>query len=251
MLSFVTGILSSLSAADAEKMQSRNLRQRGNIAQANAARQASAIMRTADDNWEIASDKRKAYRRKQTHAVAAARNRSAFSGFTSQGTGSIREVSTIAEFDQILDNLNRDAAITYTNYFNNANATRTQGLLQKEAYYAEAQQHDIAARAIRTSTAVSAAVGAGAGIYGYLSGVQDAEKYNAENADAIRENKLSAINPTAQGILRAGYYAGELYNNTLGYNPATVSLTRKNNWGAFAAIAQGTTPGFYHSEYSL
>lgn len=229
MLSFVTGILSSLSAADAEKMQSRNLRQRGNIAQANAARQASAIMRTADDNWEIASDKRKAYRRKQTHAVASARNRSAFSGFTSQGTGSIREVATNQEFDQILDNLNRDAAITYTNFFNNANATRTQGILQKEAAYAEAQQHDIAARAIRTSTAISAAIGASAGAYTYLTDDgTPAERY-----------------------LRASYSAGELYNNALGYNPATVSLTRKNSWDAFSAIANGTTPGFYNSEYKM
>lgn len=232
MLSFVTGILTSLSAADAEKTQGRALRQQGNITLANAEHQAAATMRTADSNWSLESDKRKATRRKQTIAVASARNRSAVSGLTSQGTGSALEVATSAEYDQILDNLNKSASITYANYFNNAIATRTQGILQKQAAYAEAKQHDLAAKAIRQSTFVSAAIGAGAGIYGFFSGAQDAED-------------------TTTSFLRASYYAGEIYNNFLGFNPATVSLTRKNNWGAYTAIAMGNTPGFNQSEYSL
>ena len=244
MLSFISGIVTALSAADAEKSQGRALRQRGNIAEANAQRQASATMRTADLNWQLDSDRRKDYRRKQTHATAAARNRSALSGFTSSGTGSTRESLTAQEYDQILANLTQEAAITYTNYFNFATATRTQGLLQKEALHADAYQHDLAARAIRRSTAISAAIGAGAGYLGYLSGVEDAEAYNSTHPDAT-------ISTTALGYNRASYYASSLFNNFQGFNPATASLTRKNNWGAYTALANGNTPGFNKSEYTL
>lgn len=251
MLSFISGILTSLSAADAEKTQGRALRQRGNIAASNAARQAEATMRTADLNWSLESDKRTGTRRKQTHRVAEARLRSVSSGFTTQGTGSTRETLTSQEFDEILDNLNRSASISYANYFNNAIATKTQGELQKQALHAEAYQHDLAASAIRRSTAISAAIGAGAADFGYWSGVQDAEAYNEKYAAQIHRGDLKRIDERTLGYNRASYLSTELFNNFQGFNAYTASLTRKNNWGAFSAIATGTTPGFNKSEYSL
>lgn len=251
MFSFVSGIITALSAADAEKSQSRALRRQGDTAAANANRQAAATMRTAAANWDIESSRRKDTRRKQTHAAAAARNRSALTGLTTQGTGSLRETLTNAEFDQILDNLNKSAAITYANYFNNANATRTQGILQKQAAYAEAQQHDIAAHAIRQSTAISATLGAAAAYIGYNSGVDAANTFNTENAAAISAGLINPLKPKALGVARASTYASDIFNNFQSFNPYTASLTRKNSWGSFAAIANGSTPGYNNSEYKI
>lgn len=251
MLSFISGIITALSAADAEKAQGRALRQRGNIAASNANRQADATMRTADLNWSLESDKRKAYRRKQTHRVADARNRDALSGFSTSGTGSTRETLTSQEFDEILSNLTREASISYTNYFNNANATRTQGILQQQALHAEAYQHDLAASAIRRSTAISAAIGAAAADFGYWSGVQDAEAYNEKYAAQIHRGDLKRIDERTLGFNRASYYSSELFNNFQGFNSYTASLTRKNNWGAYTALANGATPGFNRSEFTL
>lgn len=258
MLSFISGIITSLAAADAQKAQSRALRHKGNLAASNAERQAATIMRTADANWDIESSRRQDSRRKQSHAAAQQRNRQGLNAVTSQGTGAIREHLVNVEYDQILADLNKSASIEYINYFNNAQATRTQGVLQREAYLAEAQQHELAASAIRRSTAISAATGAVAAGYGYWSGVQDAEAYNDTLRQKFGNGQISMEqyldyrrNPNTLGFFRASNYSSQLYNGVLGFNPFTASLTRKNNWGSYAALAVGNTPGFNHSEYQI
>lgn len=251
MLSFVSNILSGFNQASNYKTQAALLRSNARAAQSAANASAANTMRAAAANWELESDKRKSVREQQTSAVASARNARSGSGFTNQGTGATAENVTRTAFDETIANMARSAAIDYNNYFTNAESTKTQARMQREAAESQARQYEIAANASRKSSIIGGVTGLAGAVVGYkmLSGA--AEDYNTTNATAIVEGKLTALNPTAMGILGAGQFAGDFTNLSMSFNPFTSSLTRKNNWDTFASIALGNTPGFQHSEFSI
>ena len=251
MLSFVSNILSGFHQANNYKTQAALLR--SNARTAGAAANASAVntMRAAAANWELESDKRKTTRQNKTAATAAVRNAQAASGFTNQGTAATAENITRNAFDETIANMARSAAIDYNNYFQHAEATKTQARMQREAAESQARQYEIAANATRKSAIIGGATGLAGAIVGYATMSGAADSFNTANATAIAEGKLSALNPNAMGLLGAGQFAGDFSNISMSFNPFTSSLTRKNNWGSFASIMLGNTPGFQNSEFSV
>lgn len=251
MLSFISGIWSSLQQAKNTKSQGTYLRSQGRIARSNAERKAADIMRTADLNWELAQQKRLTERENQTAAVGTARSRQGASGFTSEGAGHKRENLVRNRYDEDIANMARSADITYTNYFNSAMATRTQGRLQQEALNAEAEQYDIAAKAMKRSITLSSIMGAAGAAYGFYQGGDLADAYNKQFATEIAEGKKDPLSKWGAGYILASNYSADLANNTMGFNPYTVGMTRKQNWRSFAAIAEGSSPGWQKSEFTL
>lgn len=251
MLSFLSGIVNGYNQASLYGEKARVARRQGTAALNNANRQAAATMRTAAMNLDIQSDRRKTMRENQTSAVGTARNRQAASGFTSQGAGHKLESITRDRFDEVIANEARSAAIAYANEWQMAESTKAQGRLQKAAYDAEAAQYNLVAKSIRRSTVLSAIGGLAAGAFGYMQGVDDAEAYNELHAQEIADGKLEARNPESIGWQRASVYGSDVFNNFLGMNIYTASMTRKQPWGSFYSIATGAAPGVQKSANSL
>lgn len=251
MLSFITGIFNGLEQAKAYKSKGRIARIQGESAENNAIRQADAIMRAARYNHELESDKRATMRQQQTEAVGTARNRQAASGFTAQGSGGKLADLTRRHFDEVIDNAAKSAAIAYNNEWQQAESTKHQGRLQRHAFEAEAQQYDSIAKQIKRSTIISGVMGLAGGLYGYFTGRQDAQNFNEANAEAIAAGKLKAQDPFKTGLMRGSVYAGDIFNNYLGMNSYTASMTRKQTWGSFYSIMTGAAPGYQHSENTL
>ena len=251
MLSFLSGIVNGYAQADLWGEKARVARRQGTAALNNANRQAAATMQAANRNLDIQSDRRKTMRENQTDAVGTARNRQAASGFTSQGAGHKLESVTRARFDEVIANEARSASIAYANEWQVAESTKAQGRLQKAAYDAEAAQYNTVAKAIRRSTLFSGIAGLAAGAFGYLQGTDEAEAYNEEHAAEIEAGKLEARDPESIGWQRASVYSGDVFNNFLGMNMYTASMTRKQPWGSFYSIASGAAPGVQKSANSL
>lgn len=251
MLSFLSGIVNGYNQASLYGEKSRVARRQGTAALNNANRQAAATMQAAAKNLDIQSDRRKTMRENQTDAVGTARNRQAASGFTSQGAGHKLEDITRDRFDEVIANEARSASIAYANEWQMAESTKVQGRMQKAAYDAEAAQYNIVAKSIRRSTVLSGIAGLTAGAFGYMQGVDDAEAYNELHEQEIADGKLEALDTSAVGWRRASVFSGDVFNNFLGMNQYTASMTRKQTWGSYYAIASGAAPGVQKSANSL
>jgi hypothetical protein len=208
-------------------------------------------MQAANLNIDIQSDRRKTMRENQTSSVGRAANRQAASGFTSEGAGGKLATITRDRFDEAIANEARSASIAYANEWQMAESTKAQGRMQKAAYDAEAAQYNTVAKAIRRSTVFSAIGGLAAGAFGYMQGVDDAEAYNEKHTAEIEAGTLEARDPESIGWQRASVYGSDVFNNFLGMNQYTASMTRKQTWGSFYAIATGAAPGIQKSANSL
>lgn len=251
MLSFLSNIVRGVGQTRHYRSQINLLNTQADSALSTATRNASNLMRTAEANRSLESDKRKTTRQNQTAATQAARNAQASSGFTAQGTASTAEHITHQSYDEAIANMARSASIDYLNYFQTAQATKAQGRLQKSALLSQARQYDTAADATSFSTGLSAISGlVGAGL-GAVSGYNSAQNFNAKNAAAIANGDLNAASPLMLATLRGSSFAGDFSSLPLTFNPFTASLTKNNNWGSFSALVAGNTPGFEYSDFSL
>lgn len=251
MLSFISGIFNGWMQSESYKSQARLARIKGESAERNAQRQADAIMKNAGYNWELESERRQTMRQQQTMAVGAARERRSSSGFTSQGSGGKLEDITRRSFDDTIANAAKSAAIQYNVEWQTAESTKHQGKLARHAYEAEAEQLKAISKQIKMSTIISGIAGLASGVYGYSSGCKDAQAFNEKNAAAISAGKMEALDPYSVGMLRGSVYSGDVFNNFMGMNMYTASMTRKQSWGSFYSILTGAAPGYQHSQYSL
>ncbi len=251
MLSFLSSILSGVNQRRAYSRQAALLREQGKTARAQADAEANSIMRAADANLQLNQKKRIAARQNQTHAIAAARAERSNSGFTSQGTHSAKEHQVASALDEAIANMAQSAAIQYSNAFNTANATKTQGKLQQSAAFSQAKQYRIAAKATQEATWISGIAGGIGAVVGAVTGGMSASAFNAANAGAINAGLLQPRSVWANAALRASSFSGDWANASLSLNQFTSSLTRKNNWDSYTSLMLGNTPGFQHSDFSL
>ena len=251
MLSFLSNILSGVNQNRTYRRQASLLRKQGKLARSQSEAEAASIMRAADANWQLNQQKRIASRQNQTAAIASIRTARANSGFTFQGTHSAAEHRVATSLDEAIANMAQSATIQYNNAFNTAQATKLQGRLQQSALKSQAKQYSIAAKATQEATLISGIAGGVGAVAGAITGGMSAQAFNAANAAAIESGALQARSLWANGALRAASFAGDFSNASMSLNNFTSSLTRKNNWGSFASIMLGNTPGYENSEFSL
>lgn len=251
MLSFISGVINAFTQASVTGEKARVARRQGTAAKANADRQAALTRQTAAQNWEIQSYRRKAMRQNQAAAADSARASRSASGFTYSGSIRQSEADTISAFEETIHNANISSAIAYTNEWQQAQATQTQGKLAKAAYDAEAAQYNHIAKGMRQGAVIATIAGGAAGVYGAYKGAAAAEEYNSLNAEAIARGDLKALDVGEQAFLGSSLFSGSIFNNAIGMNMFTASLGYKQSWDPAFAILTGKTPGFQHSKNSL
>lgn len=228
-MGFVGQLIGGLSQASLYDGQKKNALFQGEANRNKYYAQATQTEEAGRAEAEQAGANMMTARQNQRLATGSARASQAGTGFTSQGTGSQAERSVNMAYEKQISDMARSASVGTINAFNQATSLRRQGDIAYMQGEAEAAQYRAMAKATRSglwASGISAAVGAGVGMYKGSQGANaynaSVDKYNEKYASQIADGTMEAMQKTSvfqSGLIGGLSGSGDFGNLTGSFNP--------------------------------
>lgn len=152
-------------------MQAQEARWQGRLKQDQLNARAAQTEDEAKAAWTISTENQKRMQENKTHAQASARNAQAASGFDSEGSGAVQELSVAEQMEQMIADAAMSSAIQENNARFAAAQMRGQGELEMMGAEVNARQYEQLSQNAKKAAGIQAVAGlAGAALGGVTGG---------------------------------------------------------------------------------
>lgn len=223
-MGFVNSVLGAAAQGSAYDAQKRRVLVEGEAARNAAYAQATAKGEAGKRQLAVVAENMARAAGNRRREMGAARNAAAGSGFTDEGTGGKAEEVVGRVHGLQMADMARAGSVGGMQALNEQVALRRQGDEAMRAAVVEARQLGALAKASRTGAWFNALSGVVGMAGGAVNGVEGAQAFNADNAEAIAKGDVGAAS-----LWKNGFWGGVLGGDgtagfAAGVNPFTAQF---------------------------